>query len=587
MNFTEEYYPNLDELTPDVLAAARTQVVRLLQPSMPDVDFAPGTPTGDLVVSVLSAFFAATEEANNRLMSDLDLENVANGIIYSCNFVRAYLGNFAVYDVSNLRTSGLVRLTFKTPEARSLPKAVRFRFGSDTDYHLSLASPDSLGVSLLAAGTPHNGAADTYVLSQTSANAWSVDIPLEGNTTTAVAAGVTGTISQLPPDLIGIVSAIEFRPGLPPASLHELAQYARKVSHSLTASSRAGVTSMVARNWPETRMISPVLTGDAEMLRSPAGSAVVLQQPAMDVYLRSYYDMRRETQNIRLRYLTVDTTQGLQRVFRGGLGLLHRPSRIVSVEWSGTTTESLIGGYTVFAKSAKAELPNGAAFGSRYEELFIEVTPILADGTPLIPLSEDAPNGITEQYAVFTVTYEADPLLETMASTLEAPDNSPVGVSLLVKSGPLVVVDELAVNYTKRQGVRTLLTAAREKITSYMRSIGYPDGFRQTAIHDIMRAAGAERVLSITASGYTTPSVAGLLFTSAITDPAGAQITDDWLVNSYGVLNLPFATVSAIVPNQIVNTQNGPTAADLNLWAATARTVRYTVEPENITFVEI
>jgi len=108
LSFTEEYYPSVDEIDADALAAARVEVVSFLQPLIPDVDLAPGTPTGEMIVSPLAMARAAADESRSRLMSDLDLANVADGIIYSCDFVRSYLGNFSVYDVENLRAFGLI-----------------------------------------------------------------------------------------------------------------------------------------------------------------------------------------------------------------------------------------------------------------------------------------------------------------------------------------------------------------------------------------------------------------------------------------------------------------------------------------------
>ena len=587
LQFTDEYYPALSEISPEELAESREFVTRLLQPALLDVDLAPGTPTGDMVVSPLAAFHAASNVANSRLMSDLVMENVANGIIYSCPFVTAYLGNFAVYDVENLRSTGVVRLTFSSPAARTIQKAVRFRFGNTDDYELRVADSGSEGVYLLAAGTPHTGAADTYVLSQTSAVTWAVDVPLEGIMTAAVARGVSGTATEVDAELVGIVSAIEFLPGLPPASLKDLAKLARKAAFSLTAGSRASTKSLVLRNWPETVMVSPIVTGDVEMQRSAPGAAMILQQPAMDVYVRSARDLQRETQTVALRYVTSTLGAGTKASFRGVVGLLHRPSRIVSVEWSGSTTTTLVDNFVVYSRSASSPLYGSMHCGSRYEEISIDLTPLLdVNDTPLIPRTAGVDGDDPIQYAMFTIVYDADPLLETMASTLEAPDHVPAGVSVLVKSGPLVLLDDLIISFTKQQGTRTTLTAARSAIVEYFRTAGYPDVFRQTALHDIMRAAGADRITAITCAGTISPGPASHRFLPDITAPATTDLTADWLNRSVAVAPLPVTTVAGIVPSTIVNEEVG--AEDTpELWAATGRTVRYCIDPNSITFLEV
>lgn len=573
LSFNEEYFPDIDALSAATLTNAREMVVRMLQPSMPDVDLSPGTPTGDLVVSVLGAHRAASEEAHSRLMSDLNLENVANGIIYSCNFVRGYLGNFGVYDVENLRATGLVRLTYSTPAARSLPRAIRFRFGSTDTFHLAISDSGTVDVQLLAAGAAHNGQPDTYQLSQTSATTWAVDVPLAGEMTAPVARGTAAEATIVSSDLIGMASAVDFQSGVPSAALQDLARMARKAAFSLTSGSRASTASLVLRNWPETAMVSPVITGDPEMLRVPAGSAMVMQRPAIDLYMRSARDMQRETQVVRLEW--VPSRGG---VFRGQLSLLHTPSRVVSVEWSGSTGESTVADFTVFTNTTRQDLYGNQHCGTRYEAFYVEVVPTTSEAIART-------NSTDGSYAMFVVTYDADPLTATVASHLEAPDNAPPGVSVLVKSGPLVLLDNLDIEYTKRQGVRTALGVAREKISSYLRSAGYPDVFRQTDIHDIMVGAGVERVTGLTCAGRILVGAASRRLTSSNLDTAAMAPTADWATQSYPIEVPEVVNISGVVPEVFITTDGS--SGGVELWAATGRNVRYHVDPANITFTEL
>ena len=571
LSFTEEYFPDVDALSATALAASRDMVVRSLQPSMPDVDLAPGTPTGDLVVSVLGAYRAAAEEANNRLMSDLNLENVANGIIYSCNFVRGYLGNFAAHDVENLRATGLVRLTYTSAAARTLPLALRFRFGNTDDYSLAVSDSGSTHITLLAAGVPHDGKPDTYRLSQTSSSTWAVDVPLSGNLTAPVAAGTAGRATIVTPDLIGIVASVSFQSGVPSASLKDLARMARKTAFSMTSGSRASTAALVLRHWPETAMISPIVTGDEEMVRSPAGSAMVMQRPAVDVYVRSVRDMQREVQIVKLRYVG--------GVYKGELNLLHTPSRIVSVRWSGSTSTPSVSSFTVYSNTTRPSLYGNQHCGTRHEALFVEVIPASHD---VITRSNSTEPG--ELYAMFAVTYDADPLVAPMASTLEAPDNVPPGVSVLVKSGPLVLLSAINIEYTKKQGVRTTLSVAREKIHAYIASAGYPDVFRQTVIHDIMVSCGAELVTAISCTGGIRVSAATRKLTAPYTDSAAMSVTSNWNTGSSPITIPTINSVGDIVPSVLVEGSEDDPAEK---WYATGRNVRYYVDPQNINFTEI
>jgi hypothetical protein len=585
LSFTQEYYPDIEELSDAQISEAREKIVLALQPVMPEVDLAPGTPTGDFVVTPLAAYRAAAEEANRRLMSDLDLANVADGLIYSCAFVRAYLGNFAVYDVENLKATGLVRLTYSSGAARTIPRTVRFRFGTDDDWSLKVATPDISEITVLSAGSEHTGAPDTYIFAQTSATTWAVDVPVEAVMTGPVVAGSSGTATEIDDDLVGIAAAIDFMSGLPSASLKDLAKMARKTAFSLTAGSRASIRSMIYRNWPETTMASPVVPGDPELQRVAPGSAMALQAPAVDVYMRSIRDMQREVQNIRLDYVQPDGDG--PKVFRGVLPLLHRPSRILGIEWSGTTNESYVTSYKVYSKSGRSDLYGSLHCGTRYESLYVELIPIVDESdVPLIPITDVTEDGDSKQYAIFTVTYDADPLLETISSLLESPDYRPAGVDVLVKSGPLVLIDQLDITYTKKNGVKTTLSVARNEIVEYVRTAGHPDPFRVTELHDIVRNSGADRVMRINALGRVFVSAAERVFRNSITAPSGADLLVDWEAESDELRVIPWVGTDNAVPFEIIDGEisvGGPPDA----WAATSRTCRYCVDPDNVRFIEV
>lgn len=577
MKFTEEYYPNLAELTTQQLSDARAKVVAVLQPHFDDIDLSPGTPTGDAVVAPLAAFVAASEEAHGRLMSDLDLENVANGLVYSCDFVQKYLGNFSVYDVDNLRSFGMVRMTFSSNVARTLDKSMMFRFGTDDEWKFKVSS-EAAGVSILPAGSVYNGEPDTFVLSQTSVNTWAVDLPLEGVMTADISRGTTGLATRLPSDVVGIAASIDFLQGVPSAGIADLARMARRVFHALTANSRGGTSSLVLRHWPETSMVSPVVNGDPEMQRIAPGSSMILQAPAMDLYFRSNRDNQVETQVVKLYYRQKSASDPTM-VFRGHAGFLHRPSKILSVEWVGSTTTTAVASYKLFSASTRTDLYGSLACGSRYESLWLQVSPVLATGMSVIPRTGTG----NDAHALFTVTYLADPLLESVSDTMESPDNAPPGLDLIVKSGPLAYLDSMVVSYNRSPGTRMLLTTAQEKIAAYLGSAGYPSVFRQTAIHDIMKNAGAVRTTAIDVAGKVLVSPAGYRFKPAvITDPY--DYNADWEAGSVTMLGVNITNISQLSTPTITNTVNGGIP---EVWAATERNMRYYIDPANITFHEI
>jgi hypothetical protein len=584
LSFTEEYIPKVEDVAPEKITSARERVVRHLSSSMPDVDMAPGTPTGDLVVSPLALLLASVEEANSRLMSDLDLANVADGVIYSCAFVGGYLGNFAAYDVENLRSSGVIRLVYSSPQAVELQRSARFKFNSDDVWRPATSGADASTISILAAGSSHPGTPDTYVLAQTSAVTWAVDIPVTSEMTSPVRRGERGTANIVPETLVGISAAVDFTAGVPAASLPELAKSARRVAHSLTAGSRASTAAAIYRHWPNARMVSPILPGDPEMLRTAPGSAVALMAPSADVYIRSSKDLQVESQVVLLDY--VQPSAGGPRVFRGKLQSLHLPSKILSVSWAGPSTENLVDTYKVYSKSSRQDLMGCAHCGTRFEDIYLQITPKLdGSGTSRVPLLERTVDSQTRQYSSFVVTYITDPMLEIIASTMESDDHRPVGVDVLLKSGPLIDISNLTLRYVRREGTATTLGSARDKIVDYMAGAGYPDVFHQTALYDIMRYAGAASTLRIDCAASVSPSAASRLMRPSLSDPVGAGLLANWDASSNSINPTAITTVGGLLPS-LINTgamySGGPPAS----WAATARTVRYYIKPEAVMFVE-
>jgi len=573
IDFTTEYYPDVSEISDEALATAREAVVAYLSPEFDDIDLSPGTPTGDLVVSPLAAYRAAGTVGMNRLLSDLDLANVADGLIYSCDFVKAYLGNFGVYDVENFSSTGVARLVFQEPTATTLSKAIRFNFGTDDEFYPKMASQAS-NVTILAAGASYDGSPDTYVLSQTSTSTWAVDIPVEATMTAPVEAGATGTASLTVTDLVGVASAIDFMEGVGPTTLSGLAFMARKLASALTSGSRASMHAMAFQNWPELSMVSAIVTGDSEMQRMPASTAIALQPPSVDLYVRSKQDMTLIQQTIRMDYMPDPEGSG-DYVFRAAAGLLHNPSLIDSVEWVSSTTESYVTSYTTYTQSASADIASNEHCGTRYENLFIEVVPVVdGGGSPLISLSEETVGMVTTQYAMFTVSYYCDPVLTTVANTIESPDYKPVGVSTLVKSGPLANIEVLEISFKKSRGYKTALTAARTNLVDYINNAGEPQPFRVTEIHDILKAAGADYVTDIYLNGSISPTAATKILDIAVVDN-----TELWLSNSHAVVPVSFDGVAEMHTSILA----GPTDS----WAATTRTLKYHIKPANINFIEV
>ena len=318
------------------------------------------------------------------------------------------------------------------------------------------------------------------------------------------------------------------------------------------------------------------------MQRSAPSSFAALQRPAVDLYIRSASDLQVESQIVTLEYLT--PAGGGDKVFRGKVGFLHRPSRVIGLEWSGSTVTSLVSSSTLYSKSSRpVDLFGSLHCGTRYEDFYLEVSPEVDDqGTSLVALSDVG----GKQYATFAITYECDPLLETISDLLESPDYRPVGVDVLVKSGPLVFFDAIVIQFSAKKGTRTTLTSAKTAILDYLQSAGHPDTFRVTAIHDIMRQAGAARVVKVSVVTTCRPTPADRIMRSTLVAPGFGSIAAAWGDLSDPTLAIPNDTVDGVVPSVITDAAF-PAGGPVDVWSATDRTVRFSTDPDNIQFVEI
>ena len=134
-DFISTYVPAFVELTAEEVSDCRERLATLFSTMFHDIDTAPNTVTGDLILTPQAYQIAALEKGMDRFMSDLDLGNVANGNVYNCDFVGKYLSNFAVANSTELRSSGVIRLVFTRESTYILDRGRQFKIG---DYIFSI-----------------------------------------------------------------------------------------------------------------------------------------------------------------------------------------------------------------------------------------------------------------------------------------------------------------------------------------------------------------------------------------------------------------------------------------------------------------
>lgn len=578
-DFIATYFPELDEIDSATLQAARSRVVTYLSSKYPDLDMRPNSVFGDLVVSPYAYMLAALEESHGRFMSDLDLENVANGTIYNCDFITGYLKNFAVVDQAHLQSSGVVRLIFCDDASYTIDRSTRFKFGDD---EFSMRLPHSGSLSVLPVGSSTTAYENTYVLSQLTAKKWAVDVPVVGTMTTLVEKGDEAEINTTVTDLEEISAVADFEFGLPPDSLATLAEKTRETFYSATLATRNGARHYLAKEFPDLTGMSPVLSGDSEAVRdsvNPLGMA----SGKVDLHVQSKGYANVEEQVISIPYYSQQDAVTVEK-FIGELNLLNPPCYIDSITYEGDSTIDLgfrTGGIDIYSQSNNAaKAPMLTAAYSPYEDLWIAIDMPKTGATPLITPSIDPATG--DQSGLFRIKYKSDPMVKVVSDIVSGRDVSPVGVDVLTKGFVPIVIDELVITYVKKSGVTMALTTAKNEIYEYFRSLGHDKLYSDSKVIDTMFYAGASDVRSITCTASVQWSVANKVLKATTTTP-----DLDWTT----------ADAAAITPEAIsISSSSGfiPSYIDPNIDTSNAtyavlgsRNVGYVLPKENITFNEV
>jgi len=114
----------------------------------------------------------------------------------------------------------------------------------------------------------------------------------------------------------------------------------------------------------------------------------------------------------------------------------------------------------------------------------------------------------TGRSANFSVNYVYDSSLIQVDSVLQDPDNHPIGVDVIVRSFMPCYISKFVVNY--RIGFGNTFDAAKAQagIFNYINSIVPPNVYEESQIGQIMIAAGASGLISISINGVFYPSMA-------------------------------------------------------------------------------
>lgn len=354
-----DFLPSSQDLTVAQINQLRQRLISILSEMWPQLDVGPNSVAGDLIVTPEAVLTNAVEIAMGRLLSDLDLNNIANGVIYNSDFVQAFLANFGVTAMTSVSASGVIKLTFSTNKIYVVDANAPFVFGSST-FRIN---PDE-GSPITIYDTEN--ASNKRVLTQVATGQYVVYLPVTGDPGAAVTDGSVAQTTLTHPELISVVAAGDFDSGTVTESLQDMARRAQKTFASSTLTSRSGAISFINQHWPQIVGSYVILTGDPEMIRSGANTLGV-SDGAMDVFIKSRPQYVFGESIIGLTY---DATQG---GWVGKLSLPVTPAFYALTEgiFQTNTLQNSRSQNIIYSQSTHPTVDDPGISFSKYEELGI------------------------------------------------------------------------------------------------------------------------------------------------------------------------------------------------------------------------
>lgn len=518
-DFIGTYLPESSELTSAQLEDTRLRLTTYLRRQFPETDIRPGTVTGDLFCTEAAFFIAAAEEGMRRFRSDLNLANVANGIIYDCDFVRSFMQNYAALARESVPAFGVIRLIFNQDQDYEIDRRAQYSFRDKAIMELKLAHEGPLY--LKRVGVPLDDLSNQLPLVQISPTQYAADIPVIGALNgVEVTAGMSGKTDYAMDCLESITALVDFDPGVESESLASMALRTRTASHSATLANRVGAIEFVRNEFPAVDLVSPILAGDYEAVRT-AFNPLGVSLGGMDVHVRSKYGSQVASMQVKLTYYETQEEESADW-FVGKVETTSPIFHLRSVTATGSQINLGVRGEDIilFSHSKDQTLaPMILAAHSPVEEYWLAVKmPRTSGGSALLSPTIDTATG--DQYLWFTLSYVTDPALPAVYDYLTSEDVAPAASTIHVRGFNLVLFDSLTVVYGRKPGTSVNLAQAKAEILAYFETLGGPESvYADGPVVDAMHYAGASAVHSVLAEGRLLWTAADLVMDDDTTDP--------------------------------------------------------------------
>lgn len=567
----EAYLPTPGDLTTAEMQSARGTLEMWLRDTAlagPLQDTRPGSPFGMWVLDPFAQLCAGMQNATGKLRDDLNVAGVANGVVWDCDFVEAWLAGLGAVRQESLDVVGYVRLEFSANQAVIIPGGTRFVFNT-ADVFLPFTA--ELGpVVIRPVGLPVTGP-NMYVLTPVSASTYAVVLPLKGYTTQGVPAGSEAKIDPTValPTLVRAAAVTTFANGRVNNSVPAMARRSMETLFASGFASRGGVVRHLKQTFPDLTGVAATVSGDVEMTRS-AATALGVGSRTVDVYTRSSARTV-VTQTVRLEYVVSQGNTAVRK-FIGTWQPLGVATRVDGVSWAGNTSLRLKP--TIFSSSlAPARAPLLSCAYSTLEKMEMVIDMPMNGNLPLITTTQDD-SGV---YAWFTVTYETDPSIPTMQAFVDA--EGVAGMDVLVRAPMQLVISRMVFHYDKEPGVLFNTEQALADVSSYLGGLFAPDRLNPADLNDIVYAAGASRINSVEVQADLRLSCA-----QYAVEAGGAMPSVNYRVAILTAIQVPQITLNDILAlNPVYTDPNAGTPAQ-HMGAAGRRNVACALLPSALMF---
>lgn len=486
INFLETYVPSTLELSnQDVLDSRRT-LQQYMTLSFPDIANSPGTVLGDLIVTPQSYIITALQKGINGILSDLILENAANGVVNNCDFVKTYLKNFGVDTSLYFPSSGVLRLIFSKNKTYELDRSTQFRINSNI-YTIYL--PNDGNFYCFEQGTLMKDGVNGSTLKDTGEGAWFCDVPVVGKVgEVEISSGIQAEISTIIPELQDIYSLTSFNSGVILDSIDNLAKKTQTTSFSASLNTRYGAVQYVNTTCPFVNNVYALRDGDKELLRTYKNKYGI-SSGCLDLFVRSSSYEFTEQQQVKV----ILSTDG--NWLEGEWDYVGQPYHLESITHPNIDAIDLEDREIESYSDPQLNLGAIASY-TKHEKLKIRLKNLKdSNGNSLFTPTLDKESG--KSYTYVTVTYQTDPMFRYIAQTVENSDYAPINANILVRGFIPVIISQFDVVYTKLPGIIPDLQTAKDKIKIYLGNVGAPNQFSVAEIAQIMKEAGVNYVKNI------------------------------------------------------------------------------------------